>query len=36
MKTINDDGPSYDKMVNAFRKVYDKGKHVKLSPQTVN
>lgn len=36
MKTITDDGPFYEKLVNEIRKVYDKGKYVKLSPSTFN
>lgn len=36
MKIVNDDDPSYYKLVKKLRKVYNRGKCVILSPLTFN
>lgn len=36
MKIVTDDGPSCENLINGIRKVYDRGKSVKLSPSSIN
>lgn len=36
MKIINDDSPSYEKLIKELRKVYDRGKGVNPLASTIN
>lgn len=36
MKIVSDDGPSYDNSVNELRKVFYRGKFMKISSSTFN